>query len=147
MNFAFANKKFVKILFIIAAVSFSWFGIFGLLHHMNDMQAHNTAMSGCLFNDQSEVCTMNVSEHIALWQGMLTNLPQNRGLLDLLLLAVVLITVSVLFKIPLWKFPERAAPRFRLYIKQHPHLRLFNSLIEKFSQGILNPQIYAPAIM
>ena len=141
MNLALANKKFLKILFALTAISFLWFATFGLFNHISEMKPDMAGGSGCLFNGQTEVCAMNFLEHIALWQGMFTILPQNTGLLDLLILAFVLIAV-VAFWNPLTEFSELVASRWRLYIKQNPQIRLFNPLIEEFSQGILNPKIY-----
>ncbi|OGN10768.1 MAG: hypothetical protein A3J46_01965 [Candidatus Yanofskybacteria bacterium RIFCSPHIGHO2_02_FULL_41_11] len=141
-----ANKKFVKILFAITAISFLWFGTFDSMHHMSEMKPDMAGGSGCLFNGQTEVCTMNFFEHMALWQGMFTSLPQNTALLDLLILALVLVAVIAFWHNPLMEFSERVASRWRLYIKQNPQIRLFNSLIEEFFQGILNPKIFASTI-
>lgn len=140
-----ANKKIVKILFALTAISFLWFGTFGLLHHMSEMKPDMAGGSGCLFNGQTEVCTMNFSEHMALWQGMFTSLPQEVGVLSLLALALLLVAVIAIWQKPLTEFSELVASRWRLYIKQNPHIRLFNSIIEQFSQGILNPKIFASA--
>ncbi|MFA6295492.1 MAG: hypothetical protein WC666_03655 [Candidatus Paceibacterota bacterium] len=140
-----ANKKFVKILFAITAISFLWLGTFGLMHHMSEMKPDMTGGSGCLFNGQTEVCTMNFSEHIALWEGMMTTLPQEIGALSLLALALLLVVVVAFWRNPLFEFSEHIASRWRLYIKQNPQIRLFNSIIEQFSQGILNPKIFASA--
>lgn len=145
MIFTLANKKIIKILFALTAISFLWLGTFGLLHHMGEMRPGNATSSGCLFNGQAEVCTMDFSEHIALWQGMMTSLPQNMGLVDLLILALVLVAVVAFWRSPLFEFSERVSSRWRLYIKQNPQIRLFNSFIEQFSQGILNPKIFASA--
>ncbi len=141
-----ANKKFVKILFAITAISFLWLGTFGLLHHMSEMRPDNAVGSGCLFNGQTEVCTMNFSEHIALWEGMIRTLPQEIGALSLLALALLFVAVIVFWQNNLFEFSERIASRWRLYIKQNPQIRLFNSIIEQFSQGILNPKIFASTI-
>ena len=145
MIFALANKRIVKILFAITAISFLWLGTFGLLHHMSEMKPDNASGSGCLFNGQAEVCTMNFSEHIALWEGMMTTLPQEVGALSLLALALLLVVIVTFWHGSLFEFSERVAFRWRLYIKQNPQVRLFNSLIEEFSQGILNPKIFASA--
>jgi len=141
-----ANKKFVKILFAITTISFLWFGTFGLMHYMSEMKCNIVGGNGCLFNDQTQVCTMNFSEHMALWQGMFMSLPQNTALLDMLTLALVLVAVIAFWHNPLTELSERVVSRWRLYIKQNPQIRLFNSLVEKFSQGILNPKIFASTI-
>ncbi|MDO8585168.1 MAG: hypothetical protein Q7R85_03580 [bacterium] len=145
MNFALTNKKFGKIVFILTAISFSWLAMFGLLHHMSEMRMDSAMGGSCLFNGQIEVCAMNFSEHIALWQGMLVSSPQDVGLFGLLILAAVLAAVIVFREKSFVEFSERAALRRRLYAKQHPQTGLFNLLTEVFARGILNPKIYAPA--
>ena len=142
MNFQLSNKKFVKILFIITTISFLWLGIFGLFNHMGGMQSDNM-VSKCLFNGQTEMCTMSFSEHSTLWQWMMTTLPREVGLLSLLVLTTLL-TIKVIFsKNSFFEFIERVTARRRLYIKQHPQMRLFGELVESFSGGILNSKIYA----
>ncbi|MBI5401245.1 hypothetical protein HZB05_00215 [Candidatus Wolfebacteria bacterium] len=147
MEFLSSNKTLVKIIFLLTAISFLWLGTFGLLHHMSEMKPDSAIDTGCLFNGQTEVCTMNFLEHIAIWQGMTTTLPQEVGLLILLVLAVLFVAVVAFWQNPLFEFFERIASRWRLYIKQNSQIYLFNSLTEEFSQGILNPKIYASAII
>lgn len=141
MDFALINKKFGKTLIILTAVSFLWLGTFGLFNHMSEMK-HDGAMSGCLFNGYVEICIMNVSEHITLWQGMMTTLPQKAGLADLLVLVAVFAAIIVSYKNRLFDIFEFTGYRRRLYIKQHNEISFFNSLSETFSQGILNLYFY-----
>ena len=123
MNLTLVNKKFVKILFMLAAVPFLWFGTFGLLHHMSEMKpATMTSNSGCLFNGQTEVCNMNVTEHITLWESMFTSLPQNFELLGMLILAVILFLIITLWQDLFYELSRRVSSRFKLYIKQHPQI-------------------------
>lgn len=145
MIFALPNKKFIKILFALTAISFLWLGTFGLPYHLGEMRFGNAAGSGCLFNDQMEVCIMDFSEHIALWKVMIIILPQAVGASSLLILALLLVAVIVFWQNNLFEFFEHVASRWRLYIKQNHQVRLFNSLIEEFSQGILHPKIFASA--
>lgn len=142
MGFALSNnKKFAKIALILTAISFLWLGTFGLFNHMDEMK-HGGAASGCIFNGHAEVCIMNVSEHIAIWQGMITALPQKAGFTNLFALAVLFAAIIVSYKNYLFSFSELIRSRWRLYIKQHNEIGFFNSLQEIFSQGILNPKIY-----
>ncbi|MDO8523052.1 MAG: hypothetical protein Q7S12_02065 [bacterium] len=141
MDFVSINKKFGKTLIILTAVSFLWLGTFGLFNHMNETK-QDDAMSGCLFNGHLEVCIMNVSEHIAVWQSMMTTLPQKAGFADLLAFAVVFAVIIVSYKNRLFDIAEFTGYRRRLYIKQHNEISFFNALSEIFSQGILNPKIY-----
>lgn len=126
MNLISANKKFVKILFVLTAISFLWFGTFGLIHHMSEMKPVGVAdSSGCLFDGQTEVCNMNFSEHIAIWQSMFTSLPQNTELLGMLILAVVLFLIIVFLQNHFEEFSRRISSRFKLYTKQHPRISLY----------------------
>ncbi|MEK7117138.1 MAG: hypothetical protein AAB837_03180 [Patescibacteria group bacterium] len=141
MELILSNRKSIKIIFALIAVSFLWFGTFGLLIHMNEMK-QDGHMSGCLFDGQSEICAMNFSEHISSWQSAFTTLPPSNMLLNLLALAVFSIFVAVFWRNPLFEFFERAHLRWKFYIKRNSELNFFNPLREAFSQGILNPKIY-----
>lgn len=145
MEFISSNNKFIKITFALIAFSFLWFGTFGLMYHMDEMK-RDSQMGGCLFDGQSEICTMNFSEHISSWQSAFTTLPPSNILLNLLALAIFSVFVAVFWRNPLFEFFDRIASRFKLYIKQHPQINFFDSLREAFSQGILNPKIYSGVV-
>ncbi len=142
MNFIFKNKNFGKVLLIISAVFFLWISSFGLLYDMNQMGVDGSKNS-CIFSVSSDSCAMNISEHITLWQGMTLSLPQNIiGIVGALLLLVTLALVSTFWRNSLYLFSPHIFSRFKLYIKQHPQMKLFNYLKEIFSSGILNKKIY-----
>lgn len=143
MNLVFTNNKFGKILLIISAILFLWIGTFGLLYHMNEMGVEKNKNS-CLFsNSASEACAMTFSEHITIWQGMTLSLPQNMaGVMGALLLLVTLALISIFWRNSLYLFSRHLFSRFKLYIKQHPQINLFNYLKEVFSRGILNTKKY-----
>ena len=140
------NKTFTKMIFALTAAAFLLIGVFGLLHHMNEMKADGTA-GGCLLNGQLEVCTMNFSEHIILWQKMFTILPREIKLLNLFVLAILLAALIIFRQNFLCEFSRRLASFWKLYIQQHPQINLFNFLKEEFSRGILNPKIYDSIIV
>ena len=146
MAFISANKSSVRIIFALTAVAFLWIGVFGLLHHMNEMKADSTA-GGCLLNGQLEVCTMNFSEHIILWQKMFTILPRETKLLSLFVLVILFAALIVFWQNFLREFSRRISSRWKLYARQHPQINLFNFLKEEFSRGILNPKIYESIIV
>ncbi len=146
MAFISANKSSVKIMFALTAVAFLWISVIGLFYHMNEMKADGTA-GGCLLNEQLEVCNMNFSEHIILWQKMFTILPRETKLLSLFVLAILLAALIVLRQKFLREFSRRVASFWKLYIQQHPQINLFNFIEEEFSQGILNPKIYEKIIV
>lgn len=136
------NNKFGQVLIIISAVLFLWISSFGLLYHMNEMRLESTKNS-CLFSGSEEACAMTFSEHLTLWQGMTTSLPQDiLGVMSILLLMVALALVFTFYRNYLFEFTRRISSRYRLYIKQHPQINLFNYLGEVFSRGILNTKKY-----
>lgn len=140
-------NKFSKILLILTTISFLWLGTFGLLSHMSEMRSDNQmTMGGCLFDGQEEICNMDFSEHLSVWQSVLTSLPQNFGLLNMLILAIVLVVIIPFLHDPLSRLSERIRFRYKLYIKQHPQINLFNFIQEIFSQGILNPKLFVSTI-
>ncbi len=136
------NNKFGKVLLIISALFFIWISSFGLMYHMNEMKLDSTKNS-CLFSGSPEACAMTFSEHVTLWQGMTTTLPQNiLGIMGTLLAMVTFALVFTFYRNYLFEFTRRISFRFRLYIKQHPQINLFNYLGEVFSSGILNTKKY-----
>lgn len=143
MNSIFNNKKLGGIMLIISAIFFLWISTFGLVYHMNEMKA-GVADNSCLFSISSNgECAMNLSEHITLWQEMITGLPQNIvGLINALILVILLAITIIFWQNSLSLFSRRISSRYRLYIKQHPQINLFNYLGEVFSSGILNTKIY-----
>ena len=142
MNLISINKKFLKIAFMISIISFLWIGSLGLLYHMSPMNLDAT-QNGCLFGGASEPCAMTFSEHITLWQGIITILPQDTfGIIGALLVMVALAITFTFYRDYLFEFTQRIYSRYRLYIKQHPQINLFNYLKDIFSSGILNRKIY-----
>lgn len=142
MSFVLKNKKVWKITFILTAIFLLWISTFGLLYHTNEMKIEGVK-SDCLFSGQVEGCAMNFSEHITLWQKTIASLPQNTARLINSFILVILLVVAIVF----WQnsfslFSRRIASRFKLYIKQHPQINLFNYLGEVFSSGILNTKKY-----
>ena len=142
MNLTAKNNKLGKILLIISAVLFVWISTFGLLYHMNEMGVEKNKNS-CLFSSSDKDCAMTFSEHITIWQEMTLSLPQNIiGIVGALLLLVILALVSTFWRNSLYLFSPHIFSRFKLYIKQHPQMNLFNYLKEVFSSGILNKKRY-----
>lgn len=141
-------NKFSKILFILTTISFLWLGTFGLFNHMSEMKSDNQMnMGSCLFNGQEEeICKMDFSEHLSVWQSIVTSLPQNFGLLNILLLTVVLVVMIPFIHDPLYGLSEKIKFRYKFYIRQNPQISLFNFIQEIFSQGILNPKLFVRVV-
>ncbi len=142
MKLAFINNKIAQIAIFFAALPFLWLGAFGLIFHSGGMKTA-MATNGCLFDGGHEVCAMDVSEHVSVWQGMFTGLPQTIDLTTLMLLALAFVVGVTLVK-KLFSGPaELAIDRAKLYFKSHERLPFFYYLKEIFSAGILNSKIYA----
>ncbi|KKW23781.1 MAG: hypothetical protein UY74_C0061G0005 [Candidatus Kaiserbacteria bacterium GW2011_GWC2_52_8b] len=139
MGFVSSDKTAVKIVFLLTATMLLWFGTFGLLQHMSAMNMGGE-IGGCLFNSQQEVCILSLSDHAAFWQQMIATIP----FIDLLILAFLFVVVAFWLN-PLREFREGAASRWRFYVRQHPRIRLFNSLMEAFRAGILNRKVFISA--
>lgn len=147
MKLISTNKKSIKIIFIISSIFFLWISTFGLVFHIEEMQLEGN-QSNCLFDDGTSGCAMNFSEHINIWNEIFTIVPQNiLEMINILILSILLATTFIFWK----KYRHISAKfilsRFRLYIKWHPHINLFNYLKEIFSRGILNTKIYETVII
>lgn len=119
-----------------------WIGTFGLLYHMDEMKIEG-AKSNCLFGGEADGCAMNFSEHITIWHEMFTLIPQNiLGFTSTIILFIALALTSVFWKNYFYIFSQEIALKFKLYIKEHPQINLFNYLREIFSKGILNTKKY-----
>ncbi len=124
-------------------VLLTWVSTFGLFYYMSQMKANNS-MDICLFNGgQAKTCTMNFSEHLALWQKLVRALPVSGGLLVLFSLIIVFNTFYYFLSHFSLLFLEKSFFRWKLYLREHPHLSTFNFLLELFSQGILHSKIYS----
>lgn len=142
MNSIFKNNKILKIILAGAVISFLWISTFGLLYHMNEMKLEG-AKSNCIFSGESNGCAMNFSDHINIWHEIFTIIPNDIfGLVNSILLAILLATLIVFSKDYFHVFSRRIYCRYKLYIKQHREIKLFNFLAEVFSSGILNTKKY-----
>jgi len=103
----------------------------------------NNNMSGCPFMlEKTSVCSMGVAEHIAKWQQLFTAVFSKS---DGLAFIILFLFAAVLFII----FVRRSDVSLLARVlsppipKTEPEVKLFNQLVVAFSQGILNPRLYA----
>lgn len=139
-----ATKKIADPLLIFGFFTFLSVGVFGIFQSAQMEMKDDGTMSGCLFDGRAEICLMTIAEHISRWQGMFTVIPQKtdlRVLLFALISAIGALAVSALRRNHHF-LSKHSSDRRRLYLKQNPHIPLFNPLREAFSRGILNPKIY-----
>lgn len=114
-------------------------GLIGLPHVGMDMES-DAQMSFCPVMLGSAICSMSPIQHIALWQNMLTSIPQNTALLVFLILSALSLGLAWLWT-RLWNFSfeERAqscVPHVSTDALPTPFLQ------ELFSSGILNPKLF-----
>lgn len=142
---SFVSRKFGTFLAIMVLSIFIFITFFGANHTLGMEMREDGKMSGCLFDGKAEICPMTFSDHLSRWQGMFTAIPQKADLLVALFLLILVFSTFLLFNLRrrlLLLLFSRLSDRWRLYLKQNPHLSLFDHLREAFSQGILNPKIY-----
>ncbi len=145
MSLTSYSDIFVKTIFAMTIVSFLVFSLFGIVIVMNEMKMDNHgAISDCLFMTVTSQCPITFTGHINLWQLMFNTLLPVISLMSVILLAITLTFTKLLFNNNSFTQPLKFLTlRYRLYLKQHPLVSLFDYLKEAFSQGILNPKIYA----
>lgn len=100
-------------------------------------------MSDCpLMSEKMSVCSMGVIEHIAKWQQLsIATFLKSDVVAFIILLLITFILIDVFARAP-----GISSPALVLHspvTKNKPDIKLFNYLVIAFSQGILNPRIYA----
>lgn len=145
------QKKFINTLLFLMIFSFLVAYLFNMSHASSDMKINDDGtMNGCLFDDKTKICPMTIAEHLSRLQGMFTAIPPKTDFLIVLFMLISAIGTLLIFKVKrrwLLLLFNRISHRWRFYLKQNPHLPLFNHLQEEFSQGILNPKIYDSAVL
>lgn len=133
------KSKSLIVLGIIAFLVMSFWGLYSMPTNERGM------MGDCPFmNHSTSLCQMSAAEHIAQWQQLFALVKTDK--FSLFLFASLIIAFIVL-TFPFAKNYRIKTPplsRFRLYSSRYrPEIKLFNHLLLAFSQGILNPRIYA----
>jgi len=144
-----ATKNLFNFFLILGISAFLAIGVFGMSYSSDMKMKDDGQMSGCIFDGRAEICLMTFAEHLSRWQGMFTAIPQKADLLVLLfaLISAIGVLVFSILKQNQLLLLKYFSDRWRLYLKQNPHIPFFDPLREAFSQGILNPKIYASAIL
>ncbi len=138
-----ATKKFARFLLVMGLIAFLSVAFFGASQSMGMEMRDDGTMGGCLFIGVEEICKMSLIEHLSQWQSIFATIAPQQAITFalLLLLAVVFVIVATIKHNLLLPF-NHYTTRWRLYIRQNPHLNLFNHLRAAFTRGILNPKIY-----
>ncbi|MDP3725594.1 MAG: hypothetical protein Q8R36_00175 [bacterium] len=134
-------KNLQKPLLIIALFVFVVLSNFVLVGHVAGMQtSDNGGMEGCIFTGETILCKMGIIEHISLWKGMFTAIPQNVS--TILALTFLLAAVFVVINYSLHNTRIKQNLVQRLYLFHNPDIKSFNSTRQAFSRGIIHPKIY-----
>lgn len=140
----FSGLSTALLFFIVALSSFGIFFCIGniemMMHHDHDhsMQTHT---SPCQNNFGFNECSMNLIEHIELWQNsFLSVIPSLTQILSLIILVTV---ATFFFKQTFASFSLPPLQRFLFYSRDNPDTPLFNTFSSLFSAGILHPKLHA----
>ena len=131
------SKCIIIFLEIIAFLVMSFWGLYSM-----PMDEHGKVTHCPFMNDSTSLCQMSVTEHIARWQQLFTAIPEKNLLFSALILltALLMVLFSIIPKIR----DKLLFQRFLHYFyRRKSEINLFNHLLLAFSQGILNPRIYA----
>ncbi len=130
----------------LTLVSFFTLVFLGIFDCANPMMQRQMTMDGqhsstvdCI---PGKNCGMDINEHISIWQGMfLTNITMDIFSFLTLVLVVGLAFVHCKFLSSLDFFP--LASRYLHYDREHPEHKLYHYLLRIFSDGILQPKLFA----
>lgn len=125
-------------------IIFALAGMFGA--HFSMLQDERGNMGDCPFMDHdATICQMTIIAHIQAWQMMITAIPQKIiGSLAMLLLFSAIMACTALIAYLYRRLLILAlCALFKLSIQRYQYLSFLHHLKEAFSQGILNPRIYA----
>lgn len=149
MSAAFRTNKFsffthFLTMFVLAAfLVVSFLGVFDcmsrLMHPMG-MSEMTSVMDCSPLLAQKGGCSMNLLEHLSIWQGAFrANLQSD---VFFLLALVLVISYSVTFvAIAIPQAGQLIKPKLYLYL--HRDLKLYNYFLDLFSHGILQRRVYA----
>lgn len=137
MSFLKSQKYVLNILVVIAFLVMSFWSLYSMPMDENGMMVNCPFMNGFV-----SFCQMNLSEHINQWQQFFTVI-REKSLFLLSPVLLVFIPVA-LFTINARAHDKQQLQQSRNYLYQYrPEIKLFDCLLIAFSQGILNPKIYA----
>lgn len=139
-----AARKFFRLPLVLLTFLGLVFSLSCAFNHP-EASAHSALPeAGTFLTQASEACCgTNLSEHHKPLNGEFLAVPKetNRNPLNFLILG--LLAVSIIFgRQFLDDIGRRLSTLQKLYIRDNPHIPLFNHLILAFSRGILNPKKY-----
>lgn len=131
----------MKKLWLIVIMTFLIAVISGISFTMG--AGNKGTMGNCPFMDNaSSLCQMGVAEHMEKWRQLFAAI-QNRNTFFLFVLGL-LFTAFVIYRLT---FYFSLAPPlvliFQRYQKKNPEVKLFDHLLLAFSDGVIQPKIFA----
>lgn len=140
----FSGLSTALLFFVVTLSSFGIFfciGTIEMMLHQEHKQEMHTHTSPCQDNFGFTECSMNLFEHIELWQNsFLSAIPSFTQILS----ALIFVTVAtVIFKQIFESFSLFTLQRFLFYSRDNPNAPLFNTFSSLFSAGILHPKFHA----
>ena len=126
-----------RFLILISTLSLISVFAFGSLAGMK--MNNNGEMEGCPFT-MSAICPMGVFEHIGNWQSLFMVTFKKVSTLSPLITFALILLVGYRTS---YKPPDITTQTHSHYWYQTQEIPVFNYLQEMFSQGILNPRLYA----
>ena len=141
-----AAKKILKFPLVLLAFIGLVFSLSCAFNHPEVSAHHDLPEAGTFLVQGSEACCgthTDLSRHHKLLNGEYLTLPRDahRNFFDLLVLSFVAISL-VFGRRFLDGVGYRLSTLQKLYIRDNPHIPLFNHLVLAFSRGILNPKKY-----
>ncbi len=137
----FTFSKCFQVIAIIIAISFVSVVFVGMFTESFAPQINSNERT-CLF-DWSQECSETVSEHTAQWQQTFDNVPNNLFVVLIILLAFLAAVLTVLVPTNATaSLHEEYTPRILLNARRDKFDKLFNYILQAFSNGILHPKLF-----
>lgn len=141
MRSYFVHKIYISTFLLLAGgIAFVLMGTLGMYHATGMEMNDHTKTGGCLFIGTATICKMNIFEHIASLQSMLSAIPQAISVVPSL--ALILSTMALISRYFFWSLPRKKIISRRAYFLEHPYIHFSNALKQAFSAGILHTKIY-----
>ncbi len=110
-----ASKKLTIVLALLLFMALISLTLMGPSHALGMQMNDKGQMSGCIFDGMSEICTMNLPEHLSTWLGLFTavSVKTVSASISLILLAVALFLYrNLLLYNPRFQFRRLHYPAF-----------------------------------
>lgn len=111
--------------------------VFGMSMFIMPSEHGDMMGGGCpLMRDVGSLCQTGMLDHIVHWNMLFAALVAP--------IVIAFFAIFLAFSLP--SYVCAVSPpheRYRRYVKEHPHSRLFQHIVAVFSDGIVQPKIFA----